>query len=206
MKLRKATNAKINQSQRFIYKQKITSKILYCTRSAIIFSLNSYNSQFICLGSQFGYVHILDHQGNSIKCGELKSHSVAVNQISIDKNGDFLATCSDDGRVFIQGLYTKDNNHCINVGRLVKTVALDPSYYKAGSGRRFITGDDKLTLYEKIFLGRLRSTVLCESEGLVRSLCWSDHFVAWASNIGVRVYDVNAKCSLGLIKWEEHAG
>lgn len=162
--------------------------------------------KFICLGSHYGVIHLLDHQGNSIRCKELKKHSVAVNQISIDSNGDFLATCSDDGKVYIHGLYTNDNNHCINVGRLVKTVALDPNYYKSGSGRRFITGDDKLTLYEKTFIGRHKTTILCESEGLVRSLCWGENFVAWASNIGVRVYDINARCSLGLIKWEEHQG
>lgn len=66
---------------------------------------------------------------------------MAINQISIDSNGDFIATCSDDGKVYIQGLYTNDNNHSMNIGRLVKTVALDPNYYKSGSGRRFITGN-----------------------------------------------------------------
>lgn len=160
--------------------------------------------QFICLGSHYGAIHLLDHQGNGIK--ELKAHTVAVNQISLDTKGDFLASCSDDGKVFIHGLYTQDNNHNINVGRLVKTIALDPNYHKSGSGRRFFTGDDKLTIYEKTFLGRVKSTVLCESEGLVRSLCWGEHFVAWSSDIGVRVYDINARCSLGLIKWEEHPG
>lgn len=55
-------------------------------------------------------------------------------------------------------------------------------------------------------MGRLKSTVQCESEGLVRSLCWGENFIAWSSDIGVRVYDINAKCSLGLIKWEEHMG
>jgi len=27
------------------------------------------------------------------------------------------------------------------IGRLVKSVAIDPNYYKSGSGRRFITGE-----------------------------------------------------------------
>ncbi|KAJ8916506.1 hypothetical protein NQ315_000148 [Exocentrus adspersus] len=161
--------------------------------------------KFICLGSHWGVIHVLDHQGNSIQGKELKAHTVSVNQISIDSNGEFIATCSDDGRVFIHSLFTKDNLH-LNLGRLVKTIALDPSYYKLGSNKRFITGDDKLTLYERTFLGSLRPTVLCESEGLVRSLCWGENFLAWSSNIGVRVYDMNARCSLGLIKWEEHPG
>jgi len=27
------------------------------------------------------------------------------------------------------------------IGRLVKSVAIDPNYYKSGSGQRFITGE-----------------------------------------------------------------
>lgn len=66
-----------------------------------------------------------------------------------------------------------------------------------------LVGDNRLTLYEKTFLGGLKSTVLCESEGLVRGLCWGDKFIAWSSDIGVRIYDIEARCSLGLIKWEQ---
>ncbi|CAG9814950.1 unnamed protein product [Phaedon cochleariae] len=162
--------------------------------------------KFICLGSHWGVIHILDHQGNSIEGKELKAHTVSVNQISIDSNGEFIGTCSDDGRVFIHSLFSKENNLHLNLGRLVKTIALDPHYYKLGSNKRFVIGDDKLTLYERTFLGSLRPTVLCESEGLVRSMCWGEHFLAWSSNIGVRVYDMIARCSLGLIKWEDHPG
>lgn len=75
--------------------------------------------------------------------------------------------------------------------------------YNKSSGRRFILGDYQLTLYEKSFLKGLKPTVLCESEGLVNALKWNGQFVAWASSIGVRVYDMNERCSLGLIKWEE---
>ncbi|KAJ3651990.1 hypothetical protein Zmor_017992 [Zophobas morio] len=162
--------------------------------------------KFVCIGSHWGVIHLLDHQGNSIKSKELRPHTVGVNQICIDGSGEYIATCSDDGKVFIHGLFSKENSLHLNVGRLVKTVALDPMYYKYGANRRFITGDDKLTLYERTFLGSLKPTVLCESEGLVRSLCWGENFIAWSSNIGVRVYDITARCSLGLIKWEEHPG
>jgi len=70
----------------------------------------------------------------------VQGHSVAVNQISIDSNGDFIATCSDDGKVFVHGLYSTENNHSLSIGRLVKSIAIDPNYYKPGSGRRFVTG------------------------------------------------------------------
>jgi len=44
-------------------------------------------------------IHMLDHQGNNVCNKELRAHTVAVNQISIDLNGDFIASCSDDGKV-----------------------------------------------------------------------------------------------------------
>lgn len=134
---------------------------------------------------------------------DFPAHMVSVNQISIDNKGEFIATCSDDGAVVISGFYTDENNHNMKFERAVKTIALDPMYYKSGSGRRFIIGDNKLTLHEKTFLNRIKQTALCEAEGVVSAIAWTEHFVAWASAIGVRVYDLNEKCSLGLIKWEE---
>lgn len=92
------------------------------------------------MGSHWGVIHLLDHQGNGIENKELRAHTVAVNQISVDLNGDYLATCSDDGKVFVHGLFTKDNNFSLNVGRLVKTVTLDPYYFKGGVHKRFIAG------------------------------------------------------------------
>nr|XP_033335981.1 vacuolar protein sorting-associated protein 41 homolog [Megalopta genalis] len=159
--------------------------------------------KFLCLGSHWGMIHLLDHQGNNIQSKSLQAHTVAVNQISIDHNGDFIASCSDDGKVFINGLYSIENNHTIN--RFVKSIAIDPNYYKSSSGRRFIIGDDKLLLYEKTFLSRIKLTVLCEAEGAVRSIAWIGQFVAWASDKGVRIYDLNARCSLGFIKWTRSA-
>ena len=76
-------------------------------------------------------------------------------------------------------------------------------HYKSGSGRKFIVGDNRLTLYEKTFLKGLKTTILSESEGQVATIKWNGQFIAWASALGVRVYDLYEKCSLGLIKWEE---
>jgi hypothetical protein len=44
-------------------------------------------------------------------------------------------------QVFIYGLYSTENNHNMVIGRLVRSLAIDPNYYKSGSGRRFITGE-----------------------------------------------------------------
>ncbi|CAK1595700.1 unnamed protein product [Parnassius mnemosyne] len=167
------------------------------------------HTKFICLGTQWGVIHLLDHEGNTVPISQdnnqkdLQAHAIAVNKISVDLNGDYIASCSDDGKVLVYGLYTDDNTHNITLSRVVKSVALDPYYFKSGSGRRFLTGDNKLTLYEKTFLNRLRGTVLCECEGYVQAIAWHERFVAWASEVGVRVYDLVARCSLGLIQWEK---
>lgn len=161
--------------------------------------------KFVCIGTDWGVIHLLDHQGNSVKNKALRAHSVAVNQISIDAKGDYIASCSDDGKVLVFGLYSSDNNHDIKLGRLVRSIAIDPNYYKSGSGRRFITGDERLVLHEKVLFARVRSTVIAEAsqEGGVKTMKWSPggEFLAWASHVGFRVYDLVARASLGLVKW-----
>jgi len=163
------------------------------------------HTKFMCIGTQWGLVYLLDHQGNRIETKKLRVHTVAVNCISIDANGDYIASCSDDGKVYINGLYSSTNDHDIAVGRLVRSVAIDPNYHKSGSGRRFLIGDERLVLYEKTFFSRLKMTVLCEvsHEGGVKTIKWSPegNLVAWATHIGFRIFDIAAKTSLGLIKW-----
>lgn len=190
-----AVHSKVNKSQSNTNNTKV-----YCNRFSFM--------QFLCIGTHWGAVHLLDHQGNTVDnsintAQEIPAHMVSVNQISIDDKGEFIGTCSDDGTVVISGFYTDENNQKMKMGRAVRTIALDPMYHKSGSGRRFIIGDNRLTLYEKTFLKGVKQMALCEAEGVVSAIAWTGHFVAWASAIGVRVYDLNEKCSLGLIKWEE---
>ncbi len=49
----------------------------------------------------------------------------------------------------INGLYNTENNQVINFDRPVKAVAMDPMFYKSGSGKHFVTGDDKVSTGEK---------------------------------------------------------
>uniref|UniRef100_A0A1L8DVT6 Vacuolar protein sorting-associated protein 41 homolog n=1 Tax=Nyssomyia neivai TaxID=330878 RepID=A0A1L8DVT6_9DIPT len=160
--------------------------------------------KFLCVGTHWGEVHLLDHQGNTVSQRvNVPHHMVAVNQISVDGKGEHIGTCSDDGMVIISGLCTNENNQKLNIGKAVRSFCLDPLYHKSGSGRKFIVGDNKLTLYEKTFLKSLRTTVLSESEGNVSSMAWNNQFVAWSSALGVRVYDLSERVSLGLIRWEQ---
>ena len=47
-------------------------------------------------------------------------------------------------KVVISGLYTSENNQAVNFDRPVKAVAIDPNFYKSGSGKHFVTGDEKV--------------------------------------------------------------
>lgn len=62
-----------------------------------------FNWQFLIFGTFQGRVYLLDHQGNSVESnlsnGDRRIHSVAVNHIDVDPKGEYVATCSDDGRV-----------------------------------------------------------------------------------------------------------
>lgn len=46
--------------------------------------------------------------------------------------------------MLITGFYTAENNQSLNFDRPVKAVAMDPLFYKHGSGKHFVTGDDKV--------------------------------------------------------------
>ncbi|XP_069111688.1 vacuolar protein sorting-associated protein 41 homolog [Argopecten irradians] len=162
-------------------------------------SCMAVDSKFLAVGTHWGMIYILDYIGFNINSKEVASHSTTVNQISLDDNGDFMASCSDDGRVMITGLYTQENNQTLNFDRPVKAVAMDPNFYKHGSGRQFVTGDDKLVLNEKGFLSRHKTTVLHQGEGPIREIKWKGSFIAWANDMGVKVYDMNSRSRITFI-------
>ncbi|CRK93735.1 CLUMA_CG007263, isoform A [Clunio marinus] len=163
----------------------------------------SATTKILIIGNSWGDIHILDHEGNVNSHQKFPKHIVGINQISVDSKGEWIGSCSDDGKVHITCLYAEESGVFLNLERQIKCIELDPMYHKSSLGRRFILGDYQLTLYEKTFLKGYKPTVLSDSEGLVNAVKWNGQFVAWASGIGVRVYDLNEKCSLGLIKWEE---
>ncbi|XP_028395633.1 vacuolar protein sorting-associated protein 41 homolog [Dendronephthya gigantea] len=152
-------------------------------------SCMAVHSKFLALGTHGGVVHVLDHQGNNIRNKEFPSHTTTVNQISIDNNGDYIASCSDDGRVVINGLYSSENNFQQSFDTPVKAVALDPEFSKK-STKPFVTGGDKLVLHEKGFF-RYKSTVLHGGEGAISTIRWKSCYIAWANDMGVKVYDIS---------------
>uniref|UniRef100_A0A1I8FL98 WD_REPEATS_REGION domain-containing protein n=1 Tax=Macrostomum lignano TaxID=282301 RepID=A0A1I8FL98_9PLAT len=67
------------------------------------------HSKFICVGTNWGNIYILDHMGNNIQGRSLSGHSTTVNQISVDEKGEYLASCSMDERVIIHNLFKQED-------------------------------------------------------------------------------------------------
>ncbi|GFT96345.1 vacuolar protein sorting-associated protein 41 homolog [Nephila pilipes] len=158
------------------------------------------HTKFLALGTHLGVIHILDHQGNNIRNKELLLHVTTVNQISIEDKGDYLASCSNDGKVAVHGLYSTDLNTSLTIERPVRSVALDPNFSKSSANRRFIIGEDKVVLYERQFLTGYKPNVLYQGEGAIRNIKWKDRFVVWSSDKTIRVYDIGSNRTITVIQ------
>lgn len=51
------------------------------------------------IGTEWGKLFVLDHEGNNISHHSFQQHILPINQISVDAKGEYIATCSDDGKV-----------------------------------------------------------------------------------------------------------
>ncbi|KAF7728592.1 Vacuolar protein sorting-associated protein 41 [Apophysomyces ossiformis] len=154
------------------------------------------SGKFVALGTHWGAVHILDFEGNVIK--SFRHHAATVNDISIDSADEFVASASDDGKVFIYALYTSEVQH-FNFRRPVKAVALDPGYARK-STRQFVSGGmaEQLIMSEKGWLGQ-KDIVLHANEGPIYSIQWRGNFIAWANDSGVKMYDTTTNLRITYI-------
>ncbi|KAK1303126.1 hypothetical protein QJS10_CPB11g02298 [Acorus calamus] len=143
--------------------------------------------RMIALGTRDGVVHILDFQGNQVKA--FSAHTATVNDLSFDKEGEYIGSCSDDGFVVIHCLFT-DERMKFEYRHPMKAIAVDPEYSQNAS-RRFIAGGlaGNLFLNTKKWLG-YRDQVLHSGEGPIQAVKWRTSLVAWANDAGVKVYDV----------------
>ncbi|XP_042511507.1 vacuolar protein sorting-associated protein 41 homolog isoform X2 [Macadamia integrifolia] len=153
--------------------------------------------RMIALGTHDGTVHILDLLGNQVK--EFSAHNATVNDLSFDIEGEYIGSCSDDGFVVINSLFT-DESMKFDYHRPMKTIALDPLYSR-NSSRRFVTGGlaGHLYLNSKKWIG-YRDQVLHSGEGPVHAVKWRTSFIAWANDAGVKVYDTANNQRLAFIE------
>ncbi|KAK9865646.1 hypothetical protein WJX84_004897 [Apatococcus fuscideae] len=145
------------------------------------------SDKLLALGLSKGSVHLLDYEGNEVK--RFRSHGKQVNCICFDKEAEFVASCSSDGTVAINSLYT-DDKAVFKYNQAVQAVALDPRYGSRKT-REFVTGGraGQLLLNSRGWLGS-RDTILHAGEGPVQAVQWAGSLLAWANNVGVKVYDM----------------
>ncbi|KAK8934221.1 hypothetical protein KSP39_PZI014871 [Platanthera zijinensis] len=143
--------------------------------------------RMIALGTHDGTVHILDFQGNQVK--EFSAHTATVNDLCFDSEGEYVSSCSDDGSVVINSLFT-DERLKFDYHRPMKSIALDPDYSRK-SNRRFVSGGlaGQLFLNSKTWLG-YNKQVLHDGEGPIHAVKWRTCLIAWANDAGVKVYDM----------------
>lgn len=142
--------------------------------------------RMIALGTHGGSVHILDFLGNQVK--EFHVHTAAVNDLCFDVEGEYIGSCSDDGSVVINGLFTEERMK-FEYHRPMKAIAVDPGYANKSS-RRFVTGGLAGQLYFNVkkWIG-YRDQVLHSGEGPIHAVKWRASLIAWANDAGVKVYD-----------------
>lgn len=73
-----------------------------------------------------------------VQVKEFAAHTAGVNDLSFDIEGEYIGSCSDDGSVVINSLFT-DEKMKFEYHRPMKAIALDPDYAKKSS-RRFVAG------------------------------------------------------------------
>uniref|UniRef100_A0A672T736 Vacuolar protein sorting-associated protein 41 homolog n=1 Tax=Sinocyclocheilus grahami TaxID=75366 RepID=A0A672T736_SINGR len=152
-------------------------------------SCMTVHDKFLALGTHFGKVYLLDIQGNVTQKFEISP--VKINQISLDESGDHVGICSEDGKVQVVGLYTREGFH-ENFDCPIKVVALHPQFSKSNN-KQFVTGGNKILLYERNWLNRWKTSVLHEGEGNITNVKWRANLIAWANNVGVKIYDISSK-------------
>ncbi len=129
-------------------------------------------------------------------------HRSPINQISIEEKGEYVGSCSDY-QVVILELYSRETVYSASFDKPLKTLCLDPTY-GSSSARRFVLGEaDRLMLYERNILGRYRSSCLQHARGVIRATTWRTTFIAWASDLCIKIYDVAGRALITHIDREK---
>ncbi|KAI0345141.1 vacuolar protein sorting-associated protein 41 [Trametopsis cervina] len=153
----------------------------------------TYANNRLVLGTHAGILHVLDLQGERIK--SVKPHTASITDICVDETADFIATASLDGQITIYSLNTPEV-YRFDQKRPMRTVALEPNFAKR-SGRAFVCGgmSGNLTMHEKGWLGH-KETILDSGEGPIWQVRWRGRLIAWANDLGVKIYDTTSQMRL----------
>eukprot|EP01083_Nonionella_stella_P289010 983564_1 len=159
------------------------SEILKADRAACFRA----HEKFLVLGTASGSVHILDFNGYEIK--RFNVHSGRVNDVAVDLKGDYIASCADDGKIFVINLFSPDQA-VHSYLRPVMAVALHPRY--GGPNTVVASGGrgQQLILNTKGWFSA-KDQVLQAGEGPVYAIRWCGDMIAWANDLGVKIYDMS---------------
>lgn len=161
-------------------------------------SCMAVHEKLLALGTHEGCVYILDLNGNEIM--KFTVHTTTVNELSIDATGEYIASCSMDGKVFVHGLLTGELVE-YTFSRPVIGLAIDPEYAGKKNSRQFCTGNKAgvVSLCGKGFFGRQKETMIHSGEGNIHTIRWRGNFIAWATDKNIHVYDITAAQRIGTI-------
>ena len=155
----------------------------------------------IVLGTKRGVVIVLDRGGNELR-RFTDAHRAPVNDVCLDARREWVGSCADDGTCAAHALYDDDDDahassastrvvRCEHDAGPVRSIALDPRFSSRGT-RRFVRGGDDGSLVLSASNkngGPRRDVVLHAGEGPVRRVRWAGTLIAWANDVGVKVYD-----------------
>ncbi|KZV75346.1 vacuolar protein sorting-associated protein 41 [Peniophora sp. CONT] len=148
------------------------------------------SNKLLAFGTHNGFVHVLDLSGKRIR--SFKPHTATITDMHFDASADFIGTASIDGLIFIQSISTTEA-YSFNLKRPMRTIALEPTFAKSGT-RAFICGGmaGTLVMHEKGWLGH-KETTLHQGEGPIWQARWRGNLIAWANDLGVKIYDTQSQ-------------
>uniref|UniRef100_A0A674CTS4 Vacuolar protein sorting-associated protein 41 homolog n=1 Tax=Salmo trutta TaxID=8032 RepID=A0A674CTS4_SALTR len=154
-------------------------------------SCMTVHEKFLALGTHFGKVFLLDIQGNVTQKFEISP--VRINQISLDESGEHVGICSEDGKVRASSLL-RTGGHKGGLRPKWHPIPIYSNY------KQFVTGGNKLLLYERNWLNRWKTSTLHEGEGTITNIQWRANLIAWRVILnrrvdmsGVKIYDISTK-------------
>ncbi|KAF8528462.1 vacuolar assembling protein VPS41 [Hysterangium stoloniferum] len=154
------------------------------------------STKYVAVGTHTGVVHILDYLGNRTQA--YRPHSASINEMCIDSTEEFVATASMDGQVVIHSLSAPES-YAFDLRRPMRTISLDPQFAKNGA-KAFVCGGmaGTLVMHEKGWLGH-KETVIHSGEGPIWTSKWRGNLIAWANDLGVKIYDRDAQVRITYI-------
>nr|GAT50426.1 vacuolar assembling protein [Mycena chlorophos] len=157
--------------------------------SALVVSKN-----LMAMGTHAGFVHLLDLAGKRIK--SFKPHMASVMDICLDETAEWVATASLDGQIVI---HSAAESFSFDLKRPIRAISLEPNFAKKTT-RAFVCGGmaGNLIMYERGWLGH-KDTILHTGEGPIWAVKWRGRLIAWANDLGVKIYDTVSQTRITFI-------